>query len=578
MLCLDDGMRIFAPEPNATRQTQDGGISRFPGRAVVQPAPAVRNDDVGESQATASTVSANASKAASNASVELASETVSGVTSSDTSNAGPKTAASVTGIFVLLFLAFNFLFLITSSGRVRTRDELSVDLQAESLALRGSTATPQAPEFYFYGKLDRAGQPQPPYGALHAALVVPWYAAGRVLRAVVPGIPPGAQDVVMDAAVVASSATFAALAAALVFLALFRLGIPRVTAVWVACVVGLSTPLFSYASWLYSEPLSAAIFLAAAVVLFTGARDRAVSSVQASLAGLLLGLALWVRPTHLIAVPVFLTALLVRDREKAWGAIVRVCLIVGVFGAAYLLRNQHFFGNPFDFGYPTVSDGGKNLNSFHTPLLTGLYGLLFSPGKSVFLFAPVILLALFGLRKLARLDRGLAVVAAGMPLVYLLFYARYTQWEGGFCVGPRYLLPAIPLLCLGLGPMLRDGGPWLRRSLLVLFLIGLGVQGITSATSYLEDQANGNYYDQAYNYRMDYAPLVSMTRQLAHYAATPSDTVPLGLGFDRWFVFLPKAGVARGTVFVFLGAELAGFLVFTGLLATSLRTRPLSVG
>ncbi len=482
------------------------------------------------------------------------------------SQARLKPGAGAGIIFVLLFLTFNFLFLITSSGRVRTRDELSVDLQAESLALRGSTATPQAPEFYFYGKLDRTGQPQPPYGALHAALVVPWYAAGRAVRAVVPGIAPGAQDVVMDAAMVASSATFAALAAALVFLALVRLGIPQRTAVITACVVGLSTPLFSYASWLYSEPLSAAIFLAAAVVLFTGDKERAVSGRQAAVAGLLLGLAVWVRPTHLIAVPVFALALLVRDREKAWRAVFTVCAMAGVFGAAYLLRNQYFFGNPLDFGYPTASDGGKNLNSFHTPLLTGLYGLLFSPGKSVFLFAPVILLAIAGLRRLARLDRGLAVLAGGMPLAYLFFYARYTQWEGGFCVGPRYLLPAIPLLCLGLGPMLVEGGPFVRRTLLVLFLVGLSVQGITSATSYLEDQANGNYYDQQYNYRMDYAPLVTMSRQLAHYATTPSDTVPLGLGFDRWFVFLPKAGVVRGTVFAFLAAEVAGFLLFVTLL------------
>jgi len=491
------------------------------------------------------------------------------------SNRLPEKTSHAGRIFVLLFLSFNFLFLVTSSGRVRTRDELSVDLQAESLALRGSTATPQAPEFYFYGKLDRAGQPQPPYGAVHAALAVPWYEAGRMLRAVVPGVGPSARDVVVDAAVVASSATFAALAAALVFLALARLGISKQVGVAVACVAGLSTPLFSYASWLYSEPLTAAIFLAAAVVLFTGEKDTAVSSGRAAWAGLLLGLALWVRPAHLIAVPVFLVALLVRDREKAWRAALTLGSIVGVFGTACLLRNFYFFGNPLDFGYPTVSDGGKNLNSFHTPLLTGLYGFLFSPGKSIFIFAPAILLAIFGLRKLARLDRGLAVVAGGMPLAYLFFYARYTQWEGGFCVGPRYLLPTIPLLCLGLGPLLENGGPWVRRTLLVLFLAGLAVQGITSATSYLEDQANGNYYDQQYNYRMDYAPLVTMGRQLAHYATT-SDVVPLGLGFDRWFVFLPKAGVARGTVFAFLTVEVAGFLLFAGLLVKSLRARPLT--
>src|SRR6202030_4073625 len=137
-----------------------------------------------------------------------------------------------------------------------------------------------------------------------------------------------------------------------------------------------------------------------------------------------------VRPTHVIAAPVFLAAILVRDREKGWRAAFVTAAFVGLFGAAYLLRNLHLFGNPLDFGYPATSDGGKSMNSFDTPLFTGLYGFLLSRGKSVFIFAPPIFLAIGGLRKLARLDRGLAIIAGATPLVYLFFFARYTQWEG----------------------------------------------------------------------------------------------------------------------------------------------------
>jgi hypothetical protein len=485
--------------------------------------------------------------------------------------------SNTTRIFLLLFLSLNFLFLLASSGRVRTRDELAVDLQAESLATRGSTATPQAPKFFFYGKIDRAGQPQPPYGAAHAVLVLPWYEAGRILRGA-PGVSAPAKDVVMDASVVASSATFAALAVGLMFLILARLGISKGNSILAACAVGLATPLFSYATWLYSEPLAALLLLAAAWVLFAGGNASPlspglVSVKQAAWGGVLLGVALWVRPAHLIAAPVFLAALVVRDRERGLRAALVMGAVVGLFGAAYLVRNVYFFGSPFDFGYPTVSDGGKNLNSFHTPLWTGLYGLLLSPGKSILLFAPPIVLAIVGIRKLVRMDRGLAVVAGVMPVVYLLFYARYTQWEGGFCVGPRYLIPTIPLLCLGLGPFLEGAGARGRRLLVALCAVGLAVQTITSATSYLEDQANGTYYDLKYNYRMDYAPMVTMSKQLAHYV-TASQGARLGLGFDRWFVFLAKAGVARGTVLAVLTIELAGLVFFAASLWKTLRTKP----
>jgi hypothetical protein len=114
-------------------------------------------------------------------------------------------------ICVYLFLTLNFLFLVTSSGRVRTIDEVSVDLQTESLAMHGNTAVPQAEAMgTFYGKRDRWGLARAPYGTGQAAVTVPWHYAGRILRAVLSKVPEKSKDVFLDAVVTASSATFAA--------------------------------------------------------------------------------------------------------------------------------------------------------------------------------------------------------------------------------------------------------------------------------------------------------------------------------------------------------------------------------
>ena len=473
-------------------------------------------------------------------------------------------------IFIIFFLTLNFLFLLISSGRVRTRDELNADLQAESLAMRGSTAIPQAVNFFFYGKYDRWGEPQPPYGPAHAAFLIPWYFAGRGILAIVPGIPYRAREVVVDATVVASSATFAALAAALALLIFERLGLSIRVSVMAASMLALATPVLSYSAVLYSEALTCALLLGATAALFTGGSKTLITWQEATLSGILLGAMIWVRPAHVIAAPVFLVALLVRDREKGWRAARILGVVVAIFGIAYLWRNYYLFGDPFDFGYPSVLDGGKNMNSFNTPLLTGLCGFLLSPGKSVFLFAPPILLAIAGIRKLAHLDKGLAVVVAALPIAYLFFYATFTQWEGGFCVGPRYLVPAIAVLCLGLGAVLENAGPWIRRLAIGLSITGFAVQAINLATSFFEDQANGNYYDVHYNYRMDYAPLITMSRQLIHYLMSPVPAPP-GRGFDRWFVFLSKAGVSDGAIAVILVVELFSFVYFASLLLKILR-------
>jgi 4-amino-4-deoxy-L-arabinose transferase-like glycosyltransferase len=466
-------------------------------------------------------------------------------------------------IWVLFFLALNFLLLITSSGRVRTIDEVSVDLQAESLALHGNTAVPQAEALgTFYGKRDRWGQPRAPYGTAQAVLALPWHFAGRMLRAVLPGIPARARDLVLDAVVTSSSATFAALAAALAFLIFCRLGIDVKRALWAALVIALATPLFAYSAWFFSEPLVATLLLVAALALFTGEAETPISPKLAAIAGIFLGVALWVRPSHLIAAPVFFLALLIRDRKKGLAAAFTLAVMVGIFGGAYLVRNQIYFGNAFEFGYPEVAEGGRHLNTFRTPLATGLFGFLLSPGKSVFLFAPPIVLAIAGLRRLWNRDAGLAVVAAGLPLIYLLFFARYTQWEGGYCVGPRYLVPSLVVLCLGLGPMLAEASPRVRKLAVILFAAGMFVQMISISTSFLEDQAPGSYYDAQWNYRMEYSSITRQSGLLLHYITT-SQPAPIGLGFDRWFVFLGKAGVSRGLLATGLCLEIAGVIFFS---------------
>src|SRR5579864_7525085 len=366
-----------------------------------------------------------------------------------------------------------------------------------------------------------------------------------------PGVASEVRDIFSDFFLTDESAFFSALAVALALLIFLRLRIAPKTSLMAAGILALATPIAAYSGWLFSEPLATALLLAAAAVLFARPQGTAVSVAQAFGAGALLGAAAWVRPTHIIAVPVFLAALFVREREKGWRAAAALAAAAGAGVTLLLWRNAYLHGSPFEFGYPIAAEGGKALNTFQTPLSTGLVGFLLSLGKSIFLYSPPILLALIGLPRLWRRDRGLAFVAGAAPIVYLFFFSTYTQWEGGYCYGPRYLVPALALLGLGVGPALEAASRNTRLLAIAVFVAGLFVQAIGSATSFLEADVAGGYYDAQYNYRMGFSPIAMHIHLLLHYAT--SGAAPLGRGFDKWWVFLSKEGISAGALWILAG-------------------------
>jgi hypothetical protein len=474
-------------------------------------------------------------------------------------------------IALWLFAAFQFFYLLTSTGRVRTPDEYNTLYTTESLVLRGSTAVPQAVQLHnFYGRYDLHGEPRAAYPPGQALLSAPYYALGQYLLARLPGVPAEDTDLVVAFTSCLSSATFSALTVMFFFLLLVGIAIPLRTALFAAVVAGLGTPIFAYSGWLYSEPLSAAILVGMAWFLF-GRGHGPINLRTASIAGLVLGLATIVRPTNVLAIPIFAIAILVRDGKPALRAAFLLCVTAAIGVAILFAHNTLLFGGPFEFGYPTAAEGAKRLNTFDTPLLTGLYGFLLSPGKSIFIFAPPVILALAGLRRLWKLERGAATVAMLLPLIYILFYARYTQWEGGYCVGPRYLVPSIVLLCLGLGPILADAAPSTKKIALFALVLGAFVQCVSLATSFMEDQApRGRYYDANWTYRLSYS-LSGQIHLLWKYLAS-SEPARLGLGWDRWFVFLHKGGISAATLAVLGVAMLAGLGISLAGLKKSLRS------
>jgi hypothetical protein len=106
-----------------------------------------------------------------------------------------------------------------------------------------------------------------------------------------------------------------------------------------------------------------------------------------------------------------------------------------------------------------LQDPTLSLNfPWSTPFLEGFLGPLFKPEKSIFLFDPLLVLAIVLLallwKRLSPAVRAYGVGSLLLLLGYICFYARYTYWAGDFAWGDRYVSTAVELVALLAAPLL----------------------------------------------------------------------------------------------------------------------------
>jgi hypothetical protein len=125
----------------------------------------------------------------------------------------------------------------------------------------------------------------------------------------------------------------------------------------------------------------------------------------------------------------------------------RLALPIGLMLAFTIYYDYLRYAHPFQTGYSGVYDRA----GFSTPLVHGVGILLWSPGKSFFVYSPILIAAVPGVIWLARRRSPLAVVIVAMFVLRVVFYARWYTPVGGDSWGPRFLLPLCAVLAIPLG-------------------------------------------------------------------------------------------------------------------------------
>ncbi|MEX1024282.1 MAG: phospholipid carrier-dependent glycosyltransferase [Planctomycetota bacterium] len=317
---------------------------------------------------------------------------------------------------------------------------------------------------------ERAGKHYSWFGIGQAVVGVPFYAVGAGLARVFPDVQAAharrtaygveRSEYFQHLVVGWRNPLLGALTAWLFVFAARRLGASRSAAAVGAFGLSLCTFAWPQARSTLSD-VQATFFLFFAFHLLLRFREsfvrtRRIHVAEQLLFGGALGLAFLTRAVTAPAVAVLAVGYAVvvwRGRRRA-GSGTRAWLDLAIgyapalllFGA-FLLVNQLRFGAPLESGYGEAV-GPQYFDAQRIP--RGLVGLLAAPGRGLLWLAPGTLVAVVGLWwSWGRGERLWPLTLILLAAAILVPPAATVGWGGGWTFGPRYALPLLPVLWLG---------------------------------------------------------------------------------------------------------------------------------
>jgi hypothetical protein len=324
----------------------------------------------------------------------------------------------------------------------------------------------------------------------------------------------------------------------------------------------VATPLWPYSKFGFNQPLTALFLWASVLCAVSGRATRGSQGRWLMICGLCAGLAVLTR--HEMGAAAVIIGVFIATQTRSAAAmrwyLAGLLPTLTVWGTLNWWR----FGNPLETGYLRDTTPG-----FGGSIINGLTGLLFSPSASIFIYCPLAVASVVGLRAMARTHRAVAVLFLTLVVVYLLFYASLGNWIGGRSYGPRYLVTLLPALVVPLA-FWRPTTRFARMTAVALIVLSVGIQlpGVLvdySKVRMSRAMEHGTMsHDQAWpesplmlNARTAIANAPGVLAHLTRRESVPRITMrelanPSGLpfGFDFWWLYLAYAGViGSGTAF-----------------------------
>lgn len=377
-----------------------------------------------------------------------------------------------------------------------------------------------------------------------------------------------------------SNSFFAALLAVTIFFYLKSFQIPTKTSLFLSLLSIIGTNLFPYSKYSFAHMM----FVTFLVLTFYFFRMNAIKNKALMLffAGLSFGVVIIAyNPSYILPIPALALYYLLLNIKEVKSRNFRFIMknflsfLLGIlpFLTIYYLFNHIRFGSGSESGYGIVALPERPPVYL---IFEGIWGVFLSPGKSIFLFSPILLTVFLFWFKIKKDILPELISFLTLTLIYVYFigtllgYVELPGWHGESSYGPRYMLPILPFWMIIIGNIyVRLTSNNKKFVFFPLIVIGIMIQlvGILlpyqikfaglQVDNYLNER-NFNVYEYG-NEIPRYSPVLTLSKTLAKRILYLNKTYdhgpynlrlydgfnyPFDLGWTKWRGILPLAFIS----------------------------------
>jgi hypothetical protein len=269
----------------------------------------------------------------------------------------------------------------------------------------------------------------------------------------------------------------------LIFLFSFSLGYSKRASAIISIIYGFATTACYYAKDPGDHSIETFFVLLAVYCMHRHTVTGKMSFVIYS--AFSIGFAIVTRPNAAVAIPAILLLPFFEylseghSRENLKQMAINLCtFFIGLipFAALFMWYDYYRFGSVLETGHHIMASQ-MGLDFFSgTNLLTGLAGLLISPGKGFFYYSPPAIFFLVSIRSFSRSHAKIALCFTTLICSYFLFYAKNIYWHGDWAWGPRYVLATLPFFIIPMVSLFNNPTRLLKSCVYAILALSILIQ------------------------------------------------------------------------------------------------------